>query len=47
VESGIAKIEDAASELRVLEADGSIKHGCIGRVEAWEKENRIKLYWND
>ena len=45
VEAVIQKINEAATEL--LEADGSIKRGCVGRVEAWEKENRIKLHWNN
>ena len=45
VEAVIQKIEEAAAEL--LEADGSIKRGCVGRVEAREKENRIKLHWNN
>ena len=45
VESVIMKIEEAAAKF--LEDDGSIKQGCIGSVAAWEKENRIKLYWNN
>ena len=35
VEAVIQKIEDAAAVL--LEADGSIKRWCVGRVEAREK----------
>ena len=45
MEAVIQKIEEAAVEL--LEADGSIKRGCVGRVEAWEKENRIRLHRNN
>ena len=45
MEAVVQKIEEAAVEL--LEADGSIKRGCVGRVEAWEKENRIKPHWNN
>ena len=35
MEAVIQKIEDAAAVL--LEADGSIKRWCVGRVEAREK----------
>ena len=41
----LPKIEEAAAEL--LEANGSIKCGYVGKVEAWENENRIKLHWNN
>ena len=38
------KIEQAAAEY--LNPDGTIKPGCTGKVNDWEKENKIKLYWN-
>jgi hypothetical protein len=38
VESVIGKIEEAASEL--LEPDGKIKHGCIGKVQAWKRRTK-------
>jgi len=25
----------------------TIKAGCVGRVERWEREHKIKLYWNN
>ena len=45
VEATIQAIEQAAAEL--LNPDGSIKAGCVGRVERWEREHKIKLYWNN
>ena len=45
VEDVIRKIEEASAEL--LNPDGTIRDGCIGRVQEWEKENRIKLHWNN
>jgi len=44
VEGVIMKIEEAAAEY--LNPDGTIKPGCIGKVNDWEKENKIKLFWN-
>ena len=45
VEAVIEKIREASQEF--IEVDCSIKRGCVGNVEAWEKENRIKLHWNN
>ena len=45
VEATIQAIEQAAADL--LNPDGSIKAGCVGRVERWEREHKIKLYWNN
>ena len=45
MEAVIQNIDEAAAEL--LEANGSIKRGCVSRVDIWEKENRTKLHWNN
>ena len=45
VEDVIRKVEEASA--RYLNPDGTIKVGCIGRVQSWEKENKIKLRWNN
>ena len=42
MEAVIQRIEEAPADL--LEADGPIKRGCVGKVEAWE-ENKIRLHW--
>ncbi len=44
VEGVIMKIEQASAEY--LNPDGTIKAGCKGKVNDWEKENKVKLYWN-
>ena len=45
VEDAIRKIEEASAEL--LYPGGAIRDRCIGKVEQWEKENRIMLHWNN
>jgi hypothetical protein len=45
VEDVIRKVQEAAAEL--LNPDGTIKGGCIGKVQDWEKEHKIKLQWNN
>ena len=45
VEDVIRKVQDAAADF--LNPDGTIKVGCIGRVQEWEKEHKIKLQWNN
>jgi hypothetical protein len=45
VEDVIRKVKEAAADL--LNSDGTIKVGCIGRVQDWEKEHKIKLQWNN
>ena len=39
------KIEQASAEL--LNRDGSIQQGKIGKVDEWEKMHKIKLHWNN
>ena len=45
VEDVMRKIQEASE--RFLNPDGTIQDECIGKVHDWEKENRIKLYWNN
>ena len=45
VEHIIQKMETASADF--LNRDGSIQHGKIHQVQNWEKENKIKLYWNN
>lgn len=45
VEGIIQKIQAAAA--LYLQPDGSIRPGKVGLVAAWEKENKIKLRWNN
>jgi hypothetical protein len=45
VENVVMKIKEASAEL--LNKDGTIRDGCIGRVHDWEKANRIKLHYNN
>ena len=45
VEGVIQEIE--ADAAMYLKADGSILPGKIGSVALWEKENKIKLRWNN
>ena len=45
VEGVIIEIEKAAAEF--LNDDGTIKDGCIKKVEDWEKLHKIKLQWNN
>ena len=44
VEAVIMKIEHAAADY--LNPDGTIRPGCKQRVEDWERQRKIKLYWN-
>ena len=44
VEAVIMKIEHAAADY--LNPDGTIRPGCKQRVEDWERQHKIKLYWN-
>jgi hypothetical protein len=44
VETVIQKIEKASG--KYLNADGTIRDGCIGKVHEWEKKHKIKLQWN-
>ncbi len=45
VEDTIRRIEKASAEL--LDSNGCIIHGNNQKVEAWEKEHKIKLHWNN
>ena len=41
----LRKVKEASADF--LNPDGTIKVGCIGKVQDWGKEHKIKLQWNN
>ena len=44
VEDTIRKIEEASAKF--IDSDGGIMRGNNSKVDAWEKEHKVKLHWN-
>ena len=45
VEDTIRKIEEASAKF--IDSDGRIMRGNNSKVDAWEKEHKVKLHWNN